>query len=156
MKLENKTDKLLGIYILFVIIACISFLGFKAPGILVLMKAKKAIAISGFATETGMTNTQKIQCEIKYCEGVPCGCKAQGDDPMSKLCAMVDMAQCSLSLEIYGASVGGTNTKNALIISTIAEVKSGYKPGDSIIAGGTGELMTTVFADPGGCYGCSS
>jgi hypothetical protein len=156
MKLKNGFDKFLGFYLFLVVFVVLGFLSLKAPGALTLLNAKKTIAAGAFPTETGMIKTNKIQCEIKYCSGVPCGCKAESDNPLSKLCAQLDPGQCSMNEEIYGTSVGGTNTKDALIISLVAASMAGYKAGDSIIAGGTGELITTVFATPGGCYGCGS
>lgn len=115
---------------------------------------KAASAAGALPYQIGLTNTVQIKCTLSCCTPV-CSC-CIGTGPMvSMLCPMKDVASCSLYSEINGTMAGGSGSM--ALFSNITQIPmSGYKPGDSIIAGGMSmtQMDQGVLATPGGCAGC--
>ena len=98
---------------------------------------KAVQSAGGYPYQIGLLNTQQIQCIIS-CNG---GCCMGG-----QLCAQY--------VQVSGSMSGGMGTM--ALFSLMQTSMAGYKPGDSIIAGGMTmtEMDNGVLASPGGCSGC--
>lgn len=111
---------------------------------------KAAQSAGGYPYQIGLTNTTQTQCSVS-CNG---GC-CIGVPPLGELCASKDVVSCAMYSEISGTMSGGSGTE--ALFSNIEQIlMAGYKPGDSIIAGGMTmtEMDNGVLAAPGGCAGC--
>jgi len=106
---------------------------------------KGAQAAGGYAYQIGLTGTKQIFCTIS-CNG---GCCTGGS-----LCTVKAAGICTTYSEISGTMSGGSGTM--ALFSMTQTSMAGYKPGDSIIAGGMTmtEMDSGVLATPGGCSGC--
>jgi hypothetical protein len=111
---------------------------------------KTAQSAGGFPYQIGLTKTRQIQCTPSCCTPVCSCCIGTG----ATLCSTKDAATCSTYSEINGVQSGGMGTM--ALFSQAQTSKAGYKPGDSIIAGGMTmtEMTNGVLASPGGCFGC--
>lgn len=106
---------------------------------------KTAEAAGGYPYQIGLTDTTQMQCAVS-CNG---GCCTGGT-----LCTAKAPGLCATYSEISGTMAGGMG---AMALFSLAQTSmAGYKPGDSIIAGGMTmtEMDNGVLAAPGGCSGC--
>ena len=149
----NRRNKI----ILGLTIAVILFFTFGAfvHKSIVSWRFSRAVSAAGaMPYQIGLTNTVQIKCTLSCCTPV-CSC-CIGTVPMvSTLCPLKDVATCSLYSEINGTMAGGSG--RMALFSNITQIPmSGYKPGDSIIAGGMSmtQMDQGVLATPGGCAGC--
>lgn len=102
--------------------------------------------------QIGLTNTQMVKCTVS-CNG---GC-CIGSGIRGELCSAKAPGICASYSEISGTMAGGSG--DSALFSNITQIPmSGYKPGDSIIAGGMTmtEMDSGVLASPGGCAGCTA
>jgi hypothetical protein len=107
---------------------------------------QKAVeAVGGYSYVIGLTNSWEIPC-IVSCNG---GCCQGGT-----LCTIKAPGVCAAYSEIDGTMAGGDGVM--ALFSDAQIMMAGYKPGDSIIAGGLtmSEMDNGVLAAPGGCAGC--
>ncbi len=134
--------KKLFLTLLLIVIVLVSGYYFYLPKV----RWQKAVqAAGGYAYQLGLTSTKQIFCTIS-CNG---GCCTGGS-----LCTTKAAGICTTYSEISGTMSGGSGTM--ALFSTTQTSMSGYKPGDSIIAGGMSmtEMDQGVLATPGGCSGC--
>lgn len=99
----------------------------------------------GYSYQIGLTDTKQQQCTIS-CDGACC--------TGGTLCSVKAPGVCATYSEISGTMSGG---KGSMALFSMTQTSmAGYKPGDSIIAGGMTmtEMDNGVLADPGGCSGC--
>lgn len=106
---------------------------------------KTAEAAGGYSYQIGLTNTTQMQCTVS-CDGACC--------TGGTLCTVKAPGICATYSEISGSMSGGMGTM--ALFSLTQTSMAGYKPGDSIIAGGMTmtEMDNGVLATPGGCSGC--
>lgn len=106
---------------------------------------KAAQSAGGYSYQIGLTNTTQMQCTVS-CNGACC--------TGGTLCTVKAPGICATYSEISGTMAGGSGTM--ALFSLTQTSMAGYKPGDSIIAGGMTmtEMDNGVLATPGGCSGC--
>jgi len=106
---------------------------------------KVAEAAGSYPYQIGLTNTMQMQCMVS-CNGACC--------TGGTLCTVKAPGICATYSEISGTMSGGSGTM--ALFSLTQTSMAGYKPGDSIIAGGMTmtEMDNGVLATPGGCSGC--
>lgn len=137
----------LFIFLTFIAIVLISGYYYYLPEV---RWRKAAQSAGGYPYQIGLTNTQQNFCILSCCTPLTgCVCCSGGS-----LCSTKDVGTCSMYAEISGSISGGSGTM-ALFSKTQIST-AGYKPGDSIIAGGMTmtEMDNGVLATPGGCSGC--
>ena len=134
--------KKLYIFLVFIVIVLIGGYYYYLPQARI---EKAAEAAGGYPYQIGLTNTTQMQCSVS-CDG---GCCTGGT-----LCTVKAPGICATYSEISGSMSGGMGTM--ALFSMLQTSMAGYKPGDSIIAGGMTmtEMDNGVLATPGGCAGC--
>lgn len=139
--------KKLSLFLLFIAIILIGGYYFYLPEV---RWHKAAQSAGGYPYQIGLLNTRVGQCSIS-CNG---GC-CIGQGPDGSLCSMLTSAQCTLYEQINGTMSGGMGQMALFNIANQVSM-AGYKPGDSIIAGGMTmtQMDNGVLATPGGCSGC--
>lgn len=131
---------------LFLIVIILLFIGAYNYYLPAARWQKAVEAEGGYPYEIGLTGTSQIQCQVS-CDGACC--------TGGKLCTVKIPGVCATYSEISGSMAGGMGTM--ALFSLTQTSAAGYKPGDSIIAGGMTmtEMDNGVLADPGGCSGCT-
>ncbi|MFH0955784.1 MAG: hypothetical protein V1801_01035 [Candidatus Falkowbacteria bacterium] len=112
---------------------------------------KAAVSAGGYPYQIGLTNTRVGMCQVS-CNG---GCCIGQPTQDGILCTLKTAVDCTLYEQINGTMSGGMGTMALFSIPNQISM-AGYKPGDSIIAGGMtmSEMGNGVLATPGGCAGC--
>jgi len=131
-----------SLFLIFIAIVLIGGYYYYLPQV----RWQKAVqAVGGYPYQIGLTNTTQISCTVS-CNG---GCCMGGT-----LCTVKAPGICTTYSQISGMMSGGSGTM--ALFSLIQTSMAGYKPGDSIIAGGMTmtEMDNGVLATPGGCAGC--
>lgn len=156
--MQSKYKKISKYFIFGIIVFILIFSGIKINNRLEWKMAEKAISLSGYPVEAGITNVNIINC---YTTGDPPVCVG------GTLCPTKDAGRCLAYSDISGmgayamgrkkadfniAMVGATN----LLLLNTAIAQAGLTPGGQLIAGGMSPILmdSGVLASNGGCYGC--
>lgn len=130
------------LFLTFIVIVLVGGYFYYLP----IVRWQKAVqSAGGYPYQIGLMNTIQIQCVVS-CYG---GCCMGG-----MLCTVKAPGICATYSQISGSMSGGLGT---MALFSLAQTSmAGYKPGDSIIAGGMTmtEMDNGVLATPGGCAGC--
>jgi hypothetical protein len=112
-----------------------------------IVRWQNAVESAGpYPYKIGLLKTTQIQC-VTSCDGACCS--------GGTLCTVKEPGICATYSEISGSQAGGMGTM--ALFSLTQTSMAGYKPGDSIIAGGMTmtEMDNGVLGAPGGCSGCA-